>query len=88
MRGQLVDSPGYMLNYAFGAILIADIRARLISVRGRFTAGDAGWYPWVSARLYRFGHERPARKVVEDFLGRPVGVSAILADMARIRGAH
>jgi hypothetical protein len=88
MRGQLVDSPGYMLNYAFGAILIADIRARLISVRGRFTTGDAGWYPWVSARLYRFGHERPARKVVEDFLGRPVGVSAILADIARIRGAH
>ncbi|HEU5217622.1 MAG TPA: hypothetical protein VFU23_03135, partial [Gemmatimonadales bacterium] len=31
MRGQLVNGPGYMLNYAFGAILIADIRARLVS---------------------------------------------------------
>jgi hypothetical protein len=37
MRGQLVNSPGYMLNYAFGAILIADIRARLVAVRGPFT---------------------------------------------------
>ena len=28
MRGQLVDAPGYMMNYAAGAILIAAIRAR------------------------------------------------------------
>ncbi len=85
MRGQLVNSPGYMLNYAFGAILIADIRTRLVSARGSFTTGDPGWYRWVSSRLYRFGHARPARQVVEDFLGRPVSVSALLADMARIR---
>jgi hypothetical protein len=84
MRGQLVNSPSYMLNYAFGAILIADIRARLVSSRGSFTTGDPGWYPWVSTRLYRFGHERPARLVVEEFLGRPVLVSALLADLARI----
>ena len=29
MRGQLVDAPGYMVNYAAGAILIAAIRARI-----------------------------------------------------------
>jgi len=86
MRGQLVNSPGYMLNYAFGAILIADIRTRLVAERGSFTTGDTGWYPWVTSRLYRFGHERPARRVVQDFLGRPASVSALLADMARIRG--
>ena len=84
MRGQLVNSPGYMINYAFGAILIADIRARLVSARGSFTTGDVGWYPWVTSRLYRFGHERPARLVVQEFLGRPVAVSALLSDMARI----
>lgn len=88
MRGQLVNSPGYMLNYAFGAILIADIRARLVAAHGSFTTGDARWYPWVSARLYRFGHERPARLVVQEFLGRPVSVAALLTDMARIRGVH
>lgn len=84
MRGQLVNSPGYMLNYAFGAILIADIRARLASTRGSFTTGDAGWYRWVSSRLYRFGHARPARLVVQDFLGRPVSPAALLSDLARI----
>ncbi len=85
MRGQLVDSPGYMLNYAFGAILIADIRARLIARRGRFTTGDPGWYRWVGSRLYRFGAERPAREVVEEFLGRPVGLGAVIEDLARAR---
>ena len=28
LRGQLVDSPGYMMNYALGAIITADLRAR------------------------------------------------------------
>jgi imidazolonepropionase-like amidohydrolase len=84
MRGQLVNSPGYMLNYAFGAILIADIRARLVTQRGAFSGGDPGWYPWVSRRLYRFGRERPSRAVVQEFLGRPVAVSALLADLARV----
>lgn len=84
MRGQLVDSPGYMLNYAFGAILIADIRARLVAQRGVFSTGDPGWYRWVSRRLYRFGRERPSRTVVQEFLGRPVAVSALLADLARV----
>ncbi len=85
MRGQLVDSPGYMLNYALGAILIEDIRARLVARRGRFTTGDPGWYRWVSSRLYRFGAERPAREVVEEFLGRPVGLGAVIADLGRAR---
>ena len=84
MRGQLVNSPGYMMNYAFGAILIADIRTRLVLMRGPFTTGDPGWYPFVASRLFRFGHERPAREVVHEFLGRPVAVSALLSDLARI----
>ena len=83
LRGQLVGNPGYMMNYAFGAILIEDIRARLTAERGRFTEGDPGWYAYASERLYRFGRERPARLVVEEFLARPVSPGALLSDLSR-----
>jgi hypothetical protein len=85
MRGQLVNSPGYMLNYAFGAILIADLRAQLIASHGEFTTGDPGWYRWVAERLFRFGRERAALQVVESFLGRGVSVAPLLADLSRAR---
>lgn len=84
MRGQLVDVPGYMMNYAAGAILIAAIRARTIELHGTFAAGDSTWYPWVAARLFRFGLERPTSEVVEEFLGGPVTPAAILRDMRRM----
>jgi hypothetical protein len=85
MRGQLIDAPGYMMNYAAGAILIAAIRARTRELHGWFTAGDSTWYGWVAPRLYRFGLERPTREVIEEFLGGPVTTSAILKDMGRMR---
>jgi hypothetical protein len=85
MRGQLVGNPGYLLNYAFGAILIEDVRARLKADRGRFATGDSGWYAEVSNRLYRFGRERPAREVLDAFLGRPVSLEPLLGDLARGR---
>ena len=84
MRGQLIDAPGYMVNYATGAILIAAIRARIQTQRGPFTTGDPGWYAWVAPRLYRFGLERPTREVLEAFLGGPVSPAALLADMRRM----
>lgn len=84
MRGQLVESPGYMMNYAAGAILIAAIRARTREVHGPFAEGDSSWYGWVAPRLFRFGLERPSRRVVEDFLGGPVSPAALLEDMGRI----
>lgn len=83
MRGQLVGSPGYMLNYALGAVLIADLRAALVAKHGSFAAGDRSWYNWVSPRLYRFGRELPARVVVQRFLGRGISVRPILQDLAR-----
>ena len=85
MRGQLIDAPGYMVNYAAGAILIAAIRARIRTERGPFTAGDPGWYAWVAPRLYHFGLERPTRQVLEAFLGGPVSPEPLLADMRRMR---
>jgi hypothetical protein len=84
MRGQLVDEPGYMMNYAVGAILVAAIRARTRALHGSFLAGDPTLYAWLAPRLYRFGLERPARNVVEEFLGGPVSPAALLADMRRI----
>jgi hypothetical protein len=85
MRGQLVDSPGYMMNYAVGAMLIAAVRARTVEVHGPFVTGDSTWYEWASRELFRFGLERPASEVVVDFLGGPVTPAALLADMRRMK---
>ncbi len=86
MRGQLVSSPGYMMNYAVGAMLIAAIRARTTALHGPFTTGDSTWYAWVAPRLFRFGLERPTKDVIEEFLGGPVSPAALLEDMGRMRG--
>jgi hypothetical protein len=85
MRGQLVDSPGYMMNYAVGAILIAALRARTVERHGPWLLGDRSWYPWVSRTLFRYGLERPTREVVEDFLGGPLTPAALLQDMGRMK---
>jgi hypothetical protein len=82
LRGQLVDEPGYMVHYAIGAVIAADVRARIRERPGRF---DAGCYDFLSQHLYRFGLARPARAVLVDFLGRPVSKDAILADLRRLR---
>ncbi len=82
-RGQLVDSPGYMMNYALGAIIVADLRARCQELRGQFSKPDAGYYAWLSERIYRFGQEKSSRLVIEDFLGRPASPEAIIRDMRR-----
>ena len=84
MRGQLVDAPGYMMNYAVGAIVVADLRARARGLRGPFTRDDRACYPWLSERLYRFGLARPSREVISAFLGRPLLPQALLDDMSRI----
>jgi hypothetical protein len=86
MRGQLIDAPGYMLNYAAGAILIADLRKRTRELHGPFVAGDETWYGWVAPRLYRFGRERPTREVLLEFLGRPPSPGALLEDLRRMGG--
>ena len=84
MRGQLIDAPGYMMNYAVGAMLSAAIRARTRELHGPTTKSDSTWYGWISPRLFRFGLERPTRQVIEEFLGGPVSPSALLEDMRRM----
>jgi Zn-dependent M32 family carboxypeptidase len=75
-----------MLNYALGAIITAELRARVKESR-RNTAGgaDPGWYPWLVQHLYRFGRERPSRDVIEAFLGRPLSPRALLDDIAQLK---
>jgi hypothetical protein len=85
MRGQLVSSPGYMMNYALGALVTADIRARVRSERGGFLAGDRRLYEWLSDRLYKHGQSRPSRVVLADFLGRPVNAATIERELAAMR---
>jgi hypothetical protein len=87
MRGQLIDAPGYMANYAIGSIIIADVRARVRELHGDFTTGDPAWYAFMSDHIYRFGLSRSSADVIADFLGRPIGVDAILADMRRMKRA-
>jgi hypothetical protein len=84
MRGQLIDSPGYMMNYAVGAMLAAAIRARVRARRGP-GADDSGWYGWVARRLFRFGLERPTSVVLTEFLGGPVSPAPLLNDIARLQ---
>jgi oligoendopeptidase F len=83
MRGQLIESPGYMLNYALGGVLTAALRGRIAAERGDWLGGDAGWYPWVRGQLFQYGASRPAAAVVREFLGGPLTPAAILADLAR-----
>ena len=85
MRGQLVQEPGYMANYAVGAVLAADLRAAIRAERGDWIDGDPGWYAWVTERVYRFGQERSAGDVLRDVLGRPPNEAAVLADIGRAR---
>ena len=83
MRGQLVDGPGYMLNYALGAFLTAQLRSRTREMRGSWVEGDQGWYPWIREALFRWGQERPTSAVVGEFLGGPVRPEALLTDLGR-----
>lgn len=86
MRSQLVTDPGYMVNYGLGAIITAEVRARTASAIGSFDAGNARWYPWLSAQLLASGDEQPLRERLTSFLGHPASPAALLRDIARISG--
>ncbi len=86
IRGQLVQSPGYMVNYGLGAIVTADLRASLRELRGSWLDGDQGWYAAVSEAIYRWGAERDAGELLREILGRGVSPDALLADLGRLGG--
>lgn len=84
MRGQLVEVPGYMMNYALGAILSAALRERVRELHGPFRTTNADMYSCLRQGLYRFGLERPARQVVEDFLGKSLNARALIAEIEQL----
>jgi hypothetical protein len=83
IRGQLIDLPGYMANYALSAITAAAIRARILELRGPWWEGDPGWYRFLAAHLFETGASRPPAELLEAFLGGPVTAEPLLADLRR-----
>ncbi len=88
VRGQLVDDPGYMITYALGAFVTADVRDRIRTRIGPFDSGNRRWYRFVSSHLFRQGGELPPHILLERFLGRPVSPDALLADISQARAVH
>ncbi len=85
MRVQLVDSPGYMVNYGLGAVLTAEIRAETRKAIGPFDAGNAAWYGWNTEQLLKYGSEYSATVLMLALLGRPPSPQAVLAEIHRIQ---
>ena len=88
VRGQLGSQPGYMINYAIGAIITADIRQHTRAAIGPFDAGNARWYPWLSENLLKFGGEFDTSKLLERFLGRPLAADALIHEIASIKSTQ
>ena len=84
VRGQLVQMPGYMVNYGLGSVLTADIRQHTREALGPFETGNPQWYSWTSERLLRFGEELDTPTLLRQFLGRPVSLQPLLDQILRI----
>lgn len=86
VRGQLVDAPGYMINYGLGAVLTADLRQHVEKSIGPFVLGNPNWYPWLTMHLLRYGTELETSDLLREFFGRRVSPEALLRDIRRARG--
>jgi hypothetical protein len=87
VRVQLVDKPGYMVNYGLGAIITADLRQRIIRQLGPFDSGEPRWFGWLADNLLKSGEEQPTAVQLRQFLGRGVTPQALLDDLRRITPA-
>jgi Zn-dependent M32 family carboxypeptidase len=85
VRVQLVDSPGYMVNYGLGAVVTADLRQRIAEKLGPFATGDERWFGWLAQHLLSSGQTYETAVLLRDFLGRPVSPQALLTEIARIQ---
>jgi hypothetical protein len=83
VRGQLIDSPGYLANYALSAIVAAAVRATLLDLRGPWWDGDPGWYAFLAERLFAPGASRTPADLLGELLSGPVTAGPLLADIAR-----
>ena len=80
-RTQLIDGPGYLANYALGAVMVAAVRRRIREVRGEWLNGDSGWYAFVSERLLQWAGAREPSDILREFLGGPLTADALLEDI-------
>ncbi|MBB6095319.1 hypothetical protein HNQ60_004209 [Povalibacter uvarum] len=85
VRVQLVDSPGYMINYGLGSVITADIRKQITQNLGSVDAGNARWYPWLAEKVLASGQTQETSQLLRDFLGRPVSPQALLEQLERLR---
>jgi oligoendopeptidase F len=83
VRGQLIEAPGYLANYALSAIVAAAVRARIREERGPWWNGDPGWYGFVAERLFAPGASRSPADLLRDLLGGPLTAEPLLADLRR-----
>lgn len=88
VRVQLMDSPGYMVNYGLGAVITAEIRDRIRQSIGPFDAGNPRWYSWTSEHLLRVGGEVETPELLRGFLGHSVSPQALIDDMRRLTPSH
>lgn len=84
-RAQLVESPGYMVTYALGTALTADLRARTTAAIGPFTAGNPQWYGWLAENLLADGARHPTRETLRRFLGRAPSPEAVIAEIGALK---
>lgn len=85
VRVQLVDAPGYMVNYGLGAVVTADARQRIAEQIGPFTTGNERWFPWLSQHLLSSGQTQETAVLLREFLDRPVSSQPLLTQIARIK---
>ena len=83
VRGQLIDSPGYLANYALSAIVAAAVRARIRELRGPWWEGDPGWFAFVADRLFAPGAARTPADLLRSSLGGPLTAKPLLEDLRR-----
>jgi Peptidase family M3 len=88
VRVQLMDSPGYMVNYGLGAVITAEIRERIRQSIGPFDAGNPRWYSWTSEHLLRIGGEVETQELLRGFLGHPVSPQPLIDDIRRLAPSH
>lgn len=84
LRVQLVQTPGYMVNYGLGSVLTADMRQRTREESGAFDTANPRWYAWLSDHLLRHGEEIETSELLRRFLDRPVSPQALLDQIRRV----
>lgn len=76
----LVAKPGTAVERAWGAVVAADLRRRVLALRGpgAFDAPEPGLYVWLVPKLYGFGRAYDGPSLAARFLGRPASIDALV----------